>query len=44
MKLQIKIGSPNPENINKDEVYSVIPFGTAEIEVVNPSITVYVEA
>ena len=34
MQLAIKIGSPNPENIDKDALLSVIPFGKAEIEVV----------
>lgn len=33
MHLKIKIGSPNPENVNIDEILSVIPFGKAEIEV-----------
>jgi len=34
MLLKIKIGSPDPEKIDKDEVRSVIPFGTVEIEAV----------
>ena len=33
MNLKIKIGSPNPENVDKDEILSVIPFGKAEIEI-----------
>jgi len=31
--LKVKIGSPTPEKIDKDEVLSVIPFGKTEIEV-----------
>jgi uncharacterized protein (TIGR02058 family) len=34
MHLEIKIGSPDPENVDKDEILSVIPFGKAQIEVV----------
>jgi uncharacterized protein (TIGR02058 family) len=34
MNLKIKIGSPNPEKVDKDEILSVIPFGKAEIEIV----------
>lgn len=34
MQLEIKIGSPNPEKVDKEELLSVIPFGKAEIDVV----------
>lgn len=34
MQIKLKIGSPNPDKIDKDAVLAVIPFGKAEIEVV----------
>jgi uncharacterized protein (TIGR02058 family) len=34
MFLKIKIGSPHPEKVNKSELMEAIPFGKAEIEVV----------
>lgn len=34
MYLEIKIGSPNPENIDRNEILKVIPFGKAEIDIV----------
>lgn len=34
MKVHVKIGSPYPENINKEKVLKAIPFGEKSIEVV----------
>ncbi|MFW9829794.1 MAG: Lin0512 family protein [Candidatus Thorarchaeota archaeon] len=34
MKVQVKIGSPYPETINREEILRAIPFGEKSIEVV----------
>jgi uncharacterized protein (TIGR02058 family) len=34
MYLEIIIGSPNPENVDKDEILRAIPFGKAKIDIV----------
>ncbi|MHC1720424.1 MAG: Lin0512 family protein [Clostridiaceae bacterium] len=34
MHIKLKIGSPDPDRIDKNEVLGMIPFGKAEIEVV----------
>ncbi len=34
MKVQVKIGTPKPEEIDKEAVLEMVPFGKREIEVV----------
>ncbi len=34
MRVKVKIGVPNPESVNKDEVLAILPHGTGTIEVV----------
>lgn len=40
MYIKLKVGSPFPDKINKDEVLSVLPFGKSEIEVVEGGLCV----
>ncbi|MCR4441507.1 MAG: Lin0512 family protein [Peptococcaceae bacterium] len=34
MHIEVKIGCPYPERVNKEEVLKMLPFGTANLEVV----------
>ena len=40
MKVQIKVGCPNPEAVRREEVAAMIPFGTPEVEVVPGGLSV----
>jgi len=40
MHVAVKIGCPKPEEIDSEEVLSVLPFGSSELEVVSGGLSV----
>lgn len=40
MKVQVRVGCPNPEQVPPQEIAGMIPFGTPEVEVVPGGLSV----